>query len=77
MPEARKRVPCHAGSLKKLALLSKHIERLMEHIKHEAVAKARAVSYRRKTFRERNLLRCVRPAKQTARLHAYLSREGR
>jgi hypothetical protein len=46
-----------AGALKKLALLSKHIERLMEHIKHEAVAKARAQAYKRKTFRERDLLR--------------------
>lgn len=45
------------GSLKKIVLLSKHIERLMGHIKHEAVAKTRAIGYKRKALRELNLLK--------------------
>lgn len=47
----------------------------MEHIKHEAVAKARAQAYKRKTFRERDLLRYVwQEARAAAVINAHMKR---
>ena len=45
------------SSTRKIILLSNHIEKLMDHIKHEAVAKARAQARKRVAARELKLLR--------------------
>jgi hypothetical protein len=45
------------GASKKIVLLSQHIEKLMVHIKHEAVAKARARDQKIKAMRELRLLK--------------------
>jgi len=47
------------ASKRKIVLLSSHVEKLMDHIKHEAVAKARAQVRKRVALRELQLLRWV------------------